>query len=703
MHRAHGRVGFASVGLLMAGVSASAQNLPWHSIDDALFETNAAYDPVRRRLVLFGLDGCTNEWDGTTWYRRPVVVSGQQPIGRRFPGIAFDRVRGRMVMFAGSHRGVAMNDTWTWDGVAWRPEPSTVVPPPRSAPLMTFSSAHGVVVMIGGINVTSVPASTWTFDGSQWQIVPSTASAPIANAHDAVIADDEANATPVIVALPLGATQPQTWTWNGSDWQLVTTPPAIDRPLALAHDATRQRLVLRSTSGYWARLGGAWVQELATTVRFALPTAAWHDPGRGEVVFVDGQESGDPAIRSWNGNQETILGRVPAPASPAIGSLGPRRFAGALVRDPLGRSLFFDGDGQGPTGVTWLFDGVHWSIPAVPVAPPARTSPAVALDEARGVVLLYGGTAAGAPLSDLWSWNGSTWSLVAATNAPGPRSGAQLSYDSARATTLLGGGSAAADLWEWDGSNWSQVASQLPLVPTILGFDRARSRHVLLAPAAGVHMAVEWDGTSLLTTNWPPIASFTTASVAWDPRRQRLLFAVDAGTFVVFVDYDGTTWNIIDQLSAEQGLGRLVFDESRGHLLLHAGLTTFEDGIETASAARFGSGCGTAPEITPTTRPRLGENAFGFEARTTPQTAVLFGLSTSQQTTPLPGGCQVLIGPVLASTFALVGDDGLVTVPQQLPLNPTLRGLVVFAQVGALDPATGALSLSAGLRVAVGD
>jgi hypothetical protein len=86
-----------------------------------------AYDSARHRVVLYGGERCswsppgypvdTWEWDGTAWQQ---VATAGGPGARRYgTGIAYDRARGRIVLFGGSSN--ASNETtWTWDGPTYR-------------------------------------------------------------------------------------------------------------------------------------------------------------------------------------------------------------------------------------------------------------------------------------------------------------------------------------------------------------------------------------------------------------------------------------------------------------------------------------------------------------------------------------------------------------------------------------------------------
>lgn len=98
----------------------------------------AAFDPIRRRLVVFGglrylsrfgpgeLLADTWEFDGTTW--RKLTVTG--PSARARASFAFDETTGQLLLFGGvtgleSFGGsnrlpvTGLNDLWAWDGRRW--------------------------------------------------------------------------------------------------------------------------------------------------------------------------------------------------------------------------------------------------------------------------------------------------------------------------------------------------------------------------------------------------------------------------------------------------------------------------------------------------------------------------------------------------------------------------------------------------------
>src|SRR5262245_11019084 len=99
----------------------------------------------------------------------PVAAAGQaslwtqvdpgSPDGRQTHGLAYDRARGRIVVFGGIlgpiNGGTALGDTWEWDGQKWIPvatgDPSvTTHPSARSGVAMAFDAKRQKVVLFGG-------------------------------------------------------------------------------------------------------------------------------------------------------------------------------------------------------------------------------------------------------------------------------------------------------------------------------------------------------------------------------------------------------------------------------------------------------------------------------------------------------------------------------------------------------------------------
>jgi hypothetical protein len=128
-----------------------------------------AYDRGRDRVVLFGgratsYAGATRfsdtwEWDGSAWTQIP----GAGPSARFRHAMAYDRMRGRVILFGGTDGTTSFGDTWAWDGSAWT-QLSVSGPSPRSGHAMTYDPAHQVVLLFGG----AFWSDTWAWDGAEW-------------------------------------------------------------------------------------------------------------------------------------------------------------------------------------------------------------------------------------------------------------------------------------------------------------------------------------------------------------------------------------------------------------------------------------------------------------------------------------------------------------------------------------------------------
>lgn len=145
------------------------------------------YDAAAGRTVLFGGStggfagpalGDTWLYDGTTW----ALASSSGPPPRYAHALAFDPVRRRVVLFGGvGTNGTSptlRGDTWEWDGAVWVLAASAG-PPPRSHHAMAFDPARGKVVLFGGDTSLLVKTfgsagepyrDTWEWDGSTWTL-----------------------------------------------------------------------------------------------------------------------------------------------------------------------------------------------------------------------------------------------------------------------------------------------------------------------------------------------------------------------------------------------------------------------------------------------------------------------------------------------------------------------------------------------------
>ncbi len=351
--------------VVQGGISVSSgQNLAdqwewdgmqWIQLADASFGGRnyhaMSYDIGRGRLVVFGGDVpigagtivTAEVWEriGSSWTKR---TAGTPP-PRRNAALAYDSVRGRVVLAGGTGLGV-FNDVWEWDGSRWLLGASGGGPfVPTQA--MAYDRARGVVV--------AVAEATWLWNGTKWAVASNvTPRGSFGEAYDA-LAYDSARGRVVHFAH-------DTIEWDGTSWTVVTTtgPPARTQH-ALAFDAARGKTVVfggvdtSSTvlGDLWEWDGVAWTQRCTdATCQAAMPAARSghamaYDAARQRVVVFGGVSVGTAAVSGetweWDGTGFTRL--LPD---------GPGRALHAMTFDAArGRVVMFGGSPL--NGDTWEY------------------------------------------------------------------------------------------------------------------------------------------------------------------------------------------------------------------------------------------------------------------------------------------------------------------------------------------------------------
>lgn len=346
------------------------------------------YDSVRGVTVLFGGLGNgddsssaylndTWEYDGTNWTRRATAVS---PSSRIDFGLAFDRRRGRVVLFGGaSNLGQDPNgETWEYDGANWVQKFPMHSPAPRRHCALFYDPIRSVATLYGGETTLANPRAgdVWTWDGTDWtERVVTGERPPFGLERGSPLQPrmvwDERRGYAVMPPTdnPVPGGDFITWTWDGAGWTsrpytfagFGYTPMWVGNGLGVAYDHYRGEVIYWAGDIFdqeyiWRWNGTDWRHDANDPeVGFLLYAAAAYDERRHSLVLFGGIHSdGDPShpqgysARTYERilADEPILLRQPA----VITEAPPAKMVVRVVAA-----------GAGPLAYQWQRDGVPLS------------------------------------------------------------------------------------------------------------------------------------------------------------------------------------------------------------------------------------------------------------------------------------------------------------------------------------------------------
>ena len=233
----------------------------------------AVYDPLRRRMLVFG--GCHlpdvfgDVWilsldEPPRWTR--LEIAGPGPSPRYGHATIYDPVGDRMIVFGGNDGTTKLDDTWqlTLAGTpAWSPLPSAVRPSARSQACVVYDSRRQRMVLFGG---NGCPGDTWVFplaDGAGWEPAVISGSSPAPRFAAAAVFDPDEDR----VVLLDGFESYPTLDYDSVVWTMTSAVP-VPAPLQL----------LRVHAGPW-RVVLAWQgggsPAITATVERRTASSAW--------------------------------------------------------------------------------------------------------------------------------------------------------------------------------------------------------------------------------------------------------------------------------------------------------------------------------------------------------------------------------------------------------------------------------------------
>lgn len=485
-----------------------------------------AYDEIRGVLVLFGgiaysgygepSETATTAELGSAWTVRSPPAA---PPPRHDAAMAWDGNLGRVLVFGGTDGSTNRADLWSWDGTTWRSITRTPSPSARVAS-MAWDPVARQVLLFGGSEGSGALEATWTFDGSAWTPVPTAHRPPLSSevAFDPRLGK--------VVAFQYG----ETWTFEGTDWRRLRLDAGPSTTGAgWVWDAARHRMVVAGgrllTAPFldaWSHGDDGWRLDTSDGPATAAGVGAsvhW-DPYDRRVSIES--EAGRLVVEGtgWTAPDGLALPETLTSAAFAFDTSRRRRVA-------------FGGDnGVAFSDATWARSSAGWAPLTTTGAPPPRMAGALAYDPVRDRLVLFGGLGGGpsasTALNDTWELVGGRWQAVPTSAAPSPRYGASLTYDARLGAMVLFGGRDASqamdDLWLYDGTDWAEVtpaASEAPGVRFGAGLS-PRAEDLVLLGGTGLDGSVRPARPTSLDDAWALAMARRGASTA----AQSVLFEV---------------------------------------------------------------------------------------------------------------------------------------------------------------------------------
>ena len=579
--------------------------------------TALAYDAARGRIVLFGgtnyTVGYVNdtwEWTGTGWIKSTPL--GPSPPARRGHAMAYDAKRGVVVLFGGLlplGANASLDDTWEWNGAVWKNVTPADSPPARNGHGMAYDAVRGKVVMFGGAPGTTSPRDdTWTWDGTTWvDVTPASASERPSPRYMTALAFDPKRGRIVLFGGNTGGGSGgvrvgDTWEWNGTKWSeiVVASPPETRDEHGLAFDASTGHVVMYGGHGgtsnsilneTWEWTGAAWTPAAAGPGARTNSVLAY-DVGRSALVMFGGEIGAVPQNATYIRQSDVWTERIPATP--------PGRSEFAMTYDAgRARVVMFGGKVQSAKSQqTWELVDHAW-IDKTPVSgnPSARQAHTLAYDPIRKRVVLFGGRDDSGIRDDTWEWDGSDWHDVTPISGnPGPREYHAMEWDAAHARIVMFGGKdvfAVGDAWGWNGTAWSPITptSSVP-APRFghgLAYDAVRNRIVLFGGEGSTTFGDTWELDGSTWTNVPTPATNPGPrrdfGMTYDAHRSRVvLYGGFLGTNVIGSDtweWSGTRWtNLIDEQPGYRYFHSLAFDSVHGETVFFGGFFNTGSGYD---------------------------------------------------------------------------------------------------------------------------
>jgi hypothetical protein len=493
----------------------------------------------------------TWEYDGATWTRRALGSSESQS-WRQNSSLAFDLDRNLMVMFGGQFAPEGplgfqriSTETWEYDSKRWTLRADITGGPElvRGSATACFLPRRHHVFLVGENKYGQHEG--WELFGTEWRKSPTTFDSVNLNGP-ASIAYNEQTRSPMMIC----GTQSTTsmWAFDTSTWRPIPRAqvvPARWYPYPAVYDSTRKRLVA---------FGGV--------VRYSSDGSIYRNPTRREF---DGA--------NWT---EFPSKQVP--------------FRGLMSYDRANDRVMLLGTSIAGSFESWEFDGQSWKKAAiVGNGPSTNYGNAIVYDQRRRKTIVVSASHSLTGVARVWEHDGFSWQRRTFDTLVGvPSAGASMIYDPDRGKVVMLGSPRPdaqpfVNLWEYDGVTWVLRSASGPVKRSnaACAYDIARKKIVLFSGISQTGNRLgdiwEWDGASwtlrTYTGESPPPLLWP--AMVYDEARQVVVLVGTANGVDEQWEYDGMSWTKTAYPGGEAIAGResntMVYDSLRKRVVRQAG------------------------------------------------------------------------------------------------------------------------------------
>jgi hypothetical protein len=243
-----------------------------------VIQSSLVYDPVRSQFVLFGggLAGVpTNDtwvWTGSDWSK---LNPATKPPARYSASMAWDAAQQKIIMFGGEASiPTRYNDVWAWNGTTWTQQtPTGTAPSARSGAGMAFDPLRGGLIVFGGVN-TQQNNDTWQLKNNAWtQIQANGAPGAPSARNGAGLAYSQS--TSQLVLFGGGTGTCPTCTTYGDTWTLATAATSWSQKSPTHAPAARGAVAMTYDPGIGALVLFGGLTGDGTTTTYFNDTWAW--------------------------------------------------------------------------------------------------------------------------------------------------------------------------------------------------------------------------------------------------------------------------------------------------------------------------------------------------------------------------------------------------------------------------------------------